>query len=170
MNIKTLINETQLQSRIKDLARELTEYYRDKTDTIHAVCVLKGAIHFFTDLVKHIDLNVEYSFIHVSSYSGTESTGKIRVKSWIDEPIEGKHVLVIDDILDTGLTLSYILGYLKRYNPTDLKVATLLRKQGRNPAVSADFIGFDIEDKFVIGYGLDFDEKYRNIPFIGYLE
>ncbi|SHH21493.1 hypoxanthine phosphoribosyltransferase [Thermosipho atlanticus] len=170
MKIKTLINEEQLQNRIKGLAKELTEYYKKRTDTIHAVCVLKGAIHFFTDLVEHIDLNVEYSFIHVSSYSGTESTGKIRVKSWIDEPIEGKYVLVIDDILDTGLTLSYILGYLKRYNPADLKVATLLRKQGRNPAVSADFIGFDIEDKFVIGYGLDFDEKYRNIPFIGYLE
>lgn len=170
MNIKTLISEEQLQNRIKNLAKEIGEYYKDKTDTIHAVCVLKGAIHFFADLVKHLDLKVEYSFIHVSSYSGTESTGKIRVKSWIDEPIEKKYVLVIDDILDTGLTLSYIIGYLKRYNPSDLKVATLLRKMGRNPAVSADFVGFDIEDKFVIGYGLDFDERFRNIPFIGYLE
>ncbi|MDK2885830.1 MAG: hypoxanthine phosphoribosyltransferase [Thermosipho sp. (in: thermotogales)] len=170
LNLKILINEEELQSRIKELAKEITDYYKDKTDSIHAVCVLKGAIHFFTDLVKHIDLNVEYSFIHVSSYSGTESTGKIRVKSWIDEPIEKKYVLVVDDILDTGLTLSYILGYLRRYNPEDLKVATLLKKQGRNPAVSADFVGFDIEDKFVIGYGLDFDEKFRNIPYIGYLE
>ncbi|QTA37899.1 hypoxanthine phosphoribosyltransferase [Thermosipho ferrireducens] len=168
--LKTLITEKELAKRIKELGSELTEYYKPKTDTIHAVCVLKGAIHFFTELVKNIDLNVEYSFIHVSSYTGTESSGKIRVKSWIDEPIEGKHVLVVEDILDTGLTLSYILGYLQRYKPADLKVVSLLKKKGKNPEVDADFIGFEIEDKFVIGYGLDYDEKFRNIPFVGYLE
>ncbi|MBZ4650345.1 MULTISPECIES: hypoxanthine phosphoribosyltransferase [Thermosipho] len=170
LNLNVLIGEQKLQERIKSLGKEITEYYKEKTDTIHAVCVLKGAIHFFTDLVENIDLNVEYSFIHVSSYSGMESTGRIRVKSWIDEPIEGRHVLVVEDILDTGQTLSYILGYLKRYNPADLKVATLLKKTSKNPIVNAEFVGFEIEDKFVVGYGLDFDEKYRNIPYIGYLE
>ncbi|ONN26846.1 hypoxanthine phosphoribosyltransferase [Thermosipho affectus] len=170
MDLKVLIDQEKLKNRIKELGAEITNYYKEKTDTIHAVCVLKGAIHFFTDLVENIDLNVEYSFIHVSSYSGMESTGRIRVKSWIDEPIESKYVLVVEDILDTGQTLSYILGYLNRYNPKDLKVATLLKKPSKKPIVSADFIGFDIEDKFVVGYGLDFDEKYRNIPYIGYME
>ena len=170
MNIKTLIDEKTLKERVKELGKEITEYYKDKTDSIHAVCVLKGAVHFFTQLVENIDLNVEYSFIQVSSYSGMESTGRIRVKSWIDEPIENKYVLVIDDILDTGLTLSYILGYLNRYKPADLKVATLLKKTSKNPIVDAEFVGFEIEDKFVIGYGLDYDEKYRNIPYIGYIE
>ncbi|ABR31405.1 hypoxanthine phosphoribosyltransferase [Thermosipho melanesiensis] len=170
MDLKVLIDKEKLARRIKEMGREITEYYKGKTETIHTVCVLKGAIHFFSDLVENIDLNVEYSFIHVSSYSGMESTGRIRVKSWIDEPIEGKHVLVVEDILDTGQTLSYILGYLKRYNPKDLKVATLLKKSSKKPLVGADFIGFDIEDKFVVGYGLDFDEKFRNIPYIGYME
>uniref|UniRef100_A0A7C4CFF9 Hypoxanthine phosphoribosyltransferase n=1 Tax=Fervidobacterium thailandense TaxID=1008305 RepID=A0A7C4CFF9_9BACT len=168
--IEVLIPAEQIKERVKQMGREITEYYRDKTDTIHAVCVLKGSIHFFSDLVQNIDLNVEYSFIQVASYSGVSSTGRIRVKSWIDEPIENKYVIIVEDILDTGLTLSYILDYLRRYRPADLKVVTLLKKLGRNSQVTPDFVGFEIEDKFVIGYGLDYNEKYRNLPYVAWVK
>ncbi|ODN29742.1 hypoxanthine phosphoribosyltransferase [Fervidobacterium thailandense] len=168
--IEVLISSEQIKERVKQMGKEITEYYKDKTDTIHAVCVLKGSIHFFSDLVQNIDLNVEYSFIQVASYSGVSSTGRIRVKSWIDEPIENKYVIVVEDILDTGLTLSYILDYLRRYRPADLKVVTLLKKLGRNSQVTPDFVGFEIEDKFVIGYGLDYNEKYRNLPYVGWVK
>jgi len=168
--IEVMISNEQIKQRVKELGKEITDYYKDKTDTLHAVCVLKGSIHFFSELVQNIDMNVEYSFIQVSSYSGVSSTGRIRVKSWIDEPIEGRHVIVVEDILDTGLTLSYILEYLKRYRPADLKVVTLLKKLGRTPQVIPDFVGFEIEDKFVIGYGLDYNEKYRNLPYIGWVK
>jgi hypoxanthine phosphoribosyltransferase len=168
--IEVMISNEQIRQRVKELGKEITDYYKDKTDTLHAVCVLKGSIHFFSELVQNIDMNVEYSFIQVSSYSGVSSTGRIRVKSWIDEPIEGRHVIVVEDILDTGLTLSYILEYLKRYRPADLKVVTLLKKLGRTPQVIPDFVGFEIEDKFVIGYGLDYNEKYRNLPYIGWVK
>ncbi|WP_213075149.1 hypoxanthine phosphoribosyltransferase [Fervidobacterium pennivorans] len=168
--IEVMISGEQIKQRVKELGREITEYYKDKTDTLHAVCVLKGSIHFFSELVQNIDMNVEYSFIQVSSYSGVSSTGRIRVKSWIDEPIEGRYVIVVEDILDTGLTLSYILEYLKRYRPADLKVVTLLKKLGRTPQVIPDFVGFEIKDKFVIGYGLDYNERYRNLPYIGWVK
>ncbi|MCX7654327.1 MAG: hypoxanthine phosphoribosyltransferase [Fervidobacterium sp.] len=168
--VEIMISSDELKKRIKELGQEITKYYKDKTDILHAVCVLKGSIHFFSELVQDIDMNVEYSFIQVSSYSGVSSTGRIRVKSWIDEPIEGRYVIVVEDILDTGLTLSYILEYLRRYRPADLKVVTLLRKLGRESKVAPDFVGFDIEDKFVVGYGLDWNEKYRNLPYIGWVK
>jgi len=167
--IEVLISNEKLKERIRELGRELTEHYKNKTDTLHAVCVLKGSIHFFSELVQNIDMNVEYSFIQVSSYSGVSSSGRVRVKSWIDEPIENRHVIIVEDILDTGLTLSYVLEYLKRYRPADLKVVTLLKKLGRNSQVKPDFVGFEIEDKFVIGYGLDYNEKYRNLPYVGWV-
>lgn len=168
--IEVLIPAEQIKERVKQMGKEITEYYKYKTDTIHAVCVLKGSIHFFSDLVQNIDLNVEYSFIQVTSYSGVSSTGRIRVKSWIDEPIENKYVIVVEDILDTGLTLSYILDYLRRYRPADLKVVTLLKKLGRHSQINPDFVGFEIEDKFVIGYGLDYNEKYRNLPYVAWVK
>jgi hypoxanthine phosphoribosyltransferase len=167
--VDVLISNERLKERIRELGRELTEYYKDKTDTLHAVCVLKGSIHFFSELVQNIDMNVEYSFIQVSSYSGVSSTGRVRVKSWIDEPIEGRHVIVVEDILDTGLTLSYVIDYLKRYRPADLKIVTMLKKLGRTSLITPDFTGFEIEDKFVIGYGLDYNEKYRNLPYVGWV-
>ncbi len=167
--IEVLISNEELKKRILELGKEITEFYKDKTNTLHAVCILKGSIHFFSELVQAIDMNIEYSFIQVSSYSGVSSTGRIRVKSWIDEPIENKYVIVVEDILDTGLTLSYVTEYMGRYNPADLRVVTLLKKLNREPKVKADFIGFEIEDKFVIGYGLDYNEKYRNLPYVGWV-
>ncbi|MCD6550985.1 hypoxanthine phosphoribosyltransferase [Thermotoga sp.] len=169
--IKVLIDEETLKKRVKELAQEIEEYYRNKTDTIHAVCILKGSIHFFSDLVLNMrNLNVKYSFIHVSSYQGTSSTGRIRVKSWIDESIHDEYVLLVEDIVDTGLTLQHIVRYLKKYNPRDFKIVTLIEKTVHNHGVPLDFVGFRVDDKFLIGYGLDVDEKFRNLPYIGYVE
>ncbi|AJG40603.1 MULTISPECIES: hypoxanthine phosphoribosyltransferase [Thermotoga] len=169
--IKVLIDEETLKKRVKELAQEIEEYYKDKTDTIHAVCILKGSIHFFSDLVLNMrNLNVKYSFIHVSSYQGTSSTGRIRVKSWIDESIHDEYVLLVEDIVDTGLTLQHIVRYLKKYNPRDFKIVTLIEKTVHDHGVPLDFVGFRVGDKFLVGYGLDVDEKFRNLPYIGYVE
>ncbi|ACM22655.1 MAG TPA: hypoxanthine phosphoribosyltransferase [Thermotoga neapolitana] len=171
MMIKVLIDEETLKKRVKELAQEIEEYYKDKTDTIHAVCILKGSIHFFSDLVLNMrNLNVKYSFIHVSSYQGTSSTGRIRVKSWIDESIHDEYVLLVEDIVDTGLTLQHIVRYLKKYNPRDFKIVTLIEKTVHDHGVPLDFVGFRVGDKFLVGYGLDVDEKFRNLPYIGYVE
>jgi hypoxanthine phosphoribosyltransferase len=169
--IKVLIDEETLKKRIKELAREIEEYYLGKTDTIHAVCILKGSIHFFSDLMLNIrKLNVKYSFIHVSSYQGTSSTGRIRVKSWIDESIHDEYVLLVEDIVDTGLTLQHIVRYLKKYNPRDFRIVSLIEKTVHDHGIPLDFVGFRVDDKFLVGYGLDIDEKYRNLPYIGYVE
>ncbi|PLV57518.1 hypoxanthine phosphoribosyltransferase [Thermotoga sp. SG1] len=169
--IKVLIDEETLKKRVKELAQEIEEYYKDKTDTIHAVCILKGSIHFFSDLVLNMrNLNVKYSFIHVSSYQGTSSTGRIRVKSWIDESIHDEYVLLVEDIVDTGLTLQHIVRYLKKYDPRDFKIVTLIEKMVHDHGVPLDFVGFRVDDKFLVGYGLDVDEKFRNLPYIGYVE
>ncbi|ABQ46738.1 hypoxanthine phosphoribosyltransferase [Thermotoga petrophila RKU-10] len=169
--IKVLIDEETLKKRIKELAGEIEDYYLGKTDTIHAVCILKGSVHFFSDLMLNIrKLNVKYSFIHVSSYQGTSSTGRIRVKSWIDESIHDEYVLLVEDIVDTGLTLQYIVRYLKKYNPRDFRIVSLIEKTVHDHGVPLDFVGFRVDDKFLVGYGLDIDEKYRNLPYIGYVE
>jgi len=169
--IKVLIDEETLKKRIKELAGEIEDYYLGKTDTIHAVCILKGSVHFFSDLMLNIrKLNVKYSFIHVSSYQGTSSTGRIRVKSWIDESIHDEYVLLVEDIVDTGLTLQYIVRYLKKYNPRDFRIVSLIEKTVHDHGVPLDVVGFRVDDKFLVGYGLDIDEKYRNLPYIGYVE
>ncbi|KUK33758.1 MAG: Hypoxanthine phosphoribosyltransferase [Thermotoga sp. 47_83] len=169
--IKVLIDEETLKKRIKELAGEIEDYYLGKTDTIHAVCILKGSVHFFSDLMLNIrKLNVKYSFIHVSSYQGTSSTGRIRVKSWIDESIHDEYVLLVEDIVDTGLTLQHIVRYLKKYNPRDFKIVSLIEKTVHDHGIPLDFVGFRVDDKFLVGYGLDIDEKYRNLPYIGYVE
>ena len=166
---KLLHSEEEIRGRIKEMARIIEDYYSPLTDRIIAVCVLKGAIHFFSELVLNLNMDVLYSFIHVSSYSGTKSSGRIKVNYWIDRSIRDEYVLVVEDILDTGLTLSYILKYLKKLSPKDLKLATLYRKVGKSD-IEPDFVGFNIEDKFIIGYGLDYEEIYRNLSHVNYFE
>ncbi|MCS7175405.1 hypoxanthine phosphoribosyltransferase [Pseudothermotoga sp.] len=170
MAIEVLLDEKTIKERIKQLSKEIEEYYKGKTDTLHAICVLKGSIHFFSELVLNLNMNVNYSFVHVSSYAGTESSGRIRVKSWVDEPLQGKYVLVVEDIVDTGNTLRYILNYLRKYKPADLKIVALIEKEKYQHGIPIDFVGFRVQDVFLIGYGLDYDEKYRNLPYIGYLK
>lgn len=170
MQLKVLFDQETVHRKIKDMARQIEDYYRGKTDSICAICILKGSVHFFSELVLNINMNVNYSFVHVSSYAGTESTGRIRVKSWVDEALQGKYVLVVEDIVDTGNTLRYILSYLRKYKPADLKIAALIEKEKYQHGVPIDFVGFRVGDVFLVGYGLDYEEKYRNLPYIGYLE
>ncbi|BBE31274.1 hypoxanthine phosphoribosyltransferase [Tepiditoga spiralis] len=169
-NIKVLISEEELDNKIRELGKNITQHYKPMTDEIVAICVLKGSINFFSDLVKRIDMNVFYNFIQVSSYSGTNTTGKIKVKSWLEESLEGKHVLIVEDIVDTGNTLKYVIKYIERQKPASIEVASIVVKDVHEHGIDVKFPGFTIGDYFIIGYGLDYDQSYRNIPFIGYVE
>lgn len=169
-NIKRLIEEEKLQEKIKELAEKITIDYKGKELTL--ICILKGSTFFTVDLAKRIDNNLKIEFIQVSSYgSETISSGKIELKLDLKESIEGKDVLIVEDIIDTGRTLSYLIEHLKGRNPNSLKLCTLLDKpERRKYDVNVDYVGFEIPDKFVVGYGLDCDEHYRNLPYIGYIE
>ena len=168
--IKTLIDEQKLQSRISEIAKQIEEEYKGKEITL--ICILKGSIFFTVDLAKKINGDVRLEFIRVSSYGeGTESSGEIKMKLDLKDSIQGKDVIVIEDIIDTGRTLSYLLEYLKMKDPNSVKLCALLDKPDRRVVdVKVDYTGFQIPDKFVIGYGLDYDEKYRNLPYVGYIE
>ena len=167
--VKTLHDEDALQKRILELAKQIDKDYEDKVVTI--ISILKGAIFFTVDLAKKMKTPVELDFMQVSSYEGTESTGKLIVKKDISLDIEGKDVLIVEDIIDTGYTLSYLCDYLAKKNPNSIKLAVLAdKKERRKVDVKVDYTGFVIPNKFVVGYGMDYDEIGRNIPFIGYIE
>lgn len=168
-NFRVLISEEKIKERIKEMGKEISEEYKGKE--IILICVLKGSMYFTVDLSKYIESETIIDCIRVLSYNGTKSTGKINLKMDLDENIEGKNVIVIEDIIDTGRTLSYLLDYLKTKKPNSIKLCTLLDKPERREFnVKVDYIGFQIPDKFVIGYGLDYNEKYRNLPYIAYVE
>lgn len=168
-NLKVLFEEEVLQKRIRELANEIDRDYEGKE--IIVVSVLKGAIFFTVDLVKKMKTPIELEVMQVSSYNGTESTGNIIVKKDLDRKIEGRDVLIVEDIVDTGHTLKYLKEYLLSKNPNSVKIASLLdKKERRKSEIDIDYTGFVIPNKFVVGYGFDVDEKYRNIPFIGYIE
>lgn len=169
MAIKVLIEEEEIRQKVKEIGRDITNYYKGKTDEIIALCVLKGSVNYFSDLVRNINLNVIYNFIQVSSYAGEITTGVVKVKSWLDEPLENKHVLIVEDIIDTGNTLKYIIKYLQRQNPLSIEVTSIVIKKAHEHGIDVKFPGFFIEDIFVVGYGLDYNEKYRNLPYIGYI-
>lgn len=170
--IKVLIEEEKIQNRIKEIANEIENDY--KNEEIILVCILKGATYFAIDLSKKITNNmVILDFMKVSSYENgaTESTGKINFKLDISQNIENRNVIIVEDIIDSGFTLSYLYDYLKKKNPKTLKICVLLdKKERRKKDIKVDYTGFEIEDKFVVGYGLDYDEKYRNLPYVGYIE
>lgn len=169
--LKILINEEELYNRINQIAREIEEEYKGKE--IILICILKGSVFFTVDLAKRISGDVKLEFIRVSSYGdGTESKEEIKLKLDLKENIKGKDIIVVEDIIDTGRTLSYLIEYLKIKKPNSVKLCTLLDKPERRVKkdVKVDYIGFQIPDKFVVGYGLDWDEKYRNLPYIAYIE
>ena len=168
--IKTLIDEEKLSERIGEIAKEIEEEYNGKELTL--ICILKGSVFFTVELAKKINGNVKLEFIRVSSYNeGTESSGKIKMILDLKDSIEGKDVIIVEDIIDTGRTLSYLIEYLKTKNPNSVKLCALLDKPERRvQEVKIDYIGFQIPDKFVVGYGLDVGEKYRNLPYIGYID
>ena len=168
-NIKVLINEEQINARLDELAKQLMEEYKGKD--MMFLCILKGSVFFTVELAKRIKNNIQFEFIEVSSYENNESTGRIKLNKDITGSIEGKHVIIIEDIVDTGRTLSFLKEYLLEKNPESLKICALLDKPSRRIApVEADYIGFTIENKFVLGYGLDDEQNYRNLNYIGYLE
>lgn len=168
--LRTLFSEEELQKKVAELGAAITEEYRGKDLLI--VTVLKGAVVFLADLLRKIDTPAEIDFMVVSSYgAGTKSSGVVKIVKDLDVPLKDRHILIVEDILDSGLTLSYIKGILQDRGPASIRIATLLDKPARRKAdLKADYVGFEVPDEFVVGYGLDYDEKYRNLPYIGILK
>lgn len=167
--IKVLISKETLEERIKEMAEQIEKDYEGKE--IVLIGILKGSVMFMTELAKNIKNDIALDFMDVSSYEGTESTGRIKINKDIRDSIEGKDVIIVEDIVDTGRTLTYLKEYLKQKKAKSVKIATMLSKPSRRVVeIDADYLGFEIEDKFVVGYGLDYNEKYRNLPYIGYIE
>ena len=168
--ISVMISESEVDERIAKLGEQISKDYEGKT--VHMICVLKGGVFFMCELAKKITVPVTMDFMSVSSYgNGTVSSGVVKIVKDLDDMIEGKDVLVVEDIIDSGRTLSYLLENLKNRKPNSLKLCTLLDKPDRRVTeVHVDYTGFEIEDKFVIGYGLDYAQKYRNLPYIGVVE
>ncbi|TLG77297.1 hypoxanthine phosphoribosyltransferase [Culicoidibacter larvae] len=165
---RVLISEAEIEKRNKELGELLTKEYADKENPIF-VGVLKGAQPFMSDVLKHVELvHIELDYMRISSYKGTESTNELRVLLDLTVPIEGRDVLIIEDIVDTGQTLKKLMDILELRNPKSLKVLTLLDKpERRTVEIEADYVGFTIPNEFVIGYGMDFDEHYRTLNYIG---
>jgi hypoxanthine phosphoribosyltransferase len=168
---RVLIDEGQIQERVRDLGVQITADYRGVGDLL-LVGVLKGCAIFMMDLARAINLPLTFDFIAVASYGQTtESSGVVRMLKDLDTDIAGRHVLIVEDIIDSGLTLAYLRSQLLRRHPASLRICTLLNKPERRTAdVSVDYLGFDIPNEFVVGYGLDYAERYRNLPYIGVLK
>lgn len=168
--IKVMISEEEVDAKIKKLAERISKDYEGRQ--VHLVCILKGSVFFTCELAKRITVPVSMDFMSVSSYGdGTKSSGVVRIAKDLDETLEGKDVLVIEDIIDSGRTLSYLIEILRKRNPASMKLCTLLDKPDRRTHdVHVDYVGFNIPDEFVVGYGLDYAQKYRNLPYIGVVE
>ncbi len=168
--IKVLLSEEEVDAKIKEIGEQISKDYAGKQ--VHLVCVLKGGSFFMCELAKRISVPVSLDFMSVSSYgSETKSSGVVRIVKDLDEPLKGKNVIVIEDIVDSGRTLSYLLEMLKDRGPESLRLCTLLDKPDRRVVdVNVDYTGFQIPDEFVVGYGLDYDQRYRNLPYIGIVE
>ncbi len=168
--LSTLISQEDLLKRIRDLGAQISRDYEGQE--LHLICILKGGAYFMTELSKYITVPVTIDVMAVSSYgSKTVSSGIVKIVKDHDEPIEGRNVLVVEDIVDTGFTLSYLLEMLQDRKPASLKLCAMLNKPDRRVReVKIDYCGFDIPDAFVVGYGLDFDQRYRNLPYIGVIE
>lgn len=169
-NVRTLIDAESIQERVREMGAQITRDYEGKQLVL--VPVLKGSFVFAADLARAIDLPVSIDFLAVRSYGdGTESSGVVQITSDLTKPIEGKHVIVVEDIVDTGLTMAYMFENLDTRHPASVKLASLLHKPARTRVpVTIDYLGFTIDDVFVVGYGLDYAERYRNLPYIGVLE
>ena len=169
-HIKVLLTEEEVDAKIQLMGEQISRDYAGKQ--VHLICVLKGGSFFMCELAKRITVPVSLDFMSVSSYgSETKSSGVVKIVKDLDEPLNGKHVIVIEDIVDSGRTLSYLLAMLKDRGPESISLCTLLDKPERRVVdVHVDYTGFQIPDKFVVGYGLDYGQKYRNLPYIGTVE
>lgn len=161
-----LISEAEIQKRVRELAAEISADYQGKE--VCLLCILKGGLMFLADLSKHLEMPVTMDFIGISSYgNATKSSGVVRITKDLEQTIEGKHILIIEDIIDSGLTLSYLVNNLSLRNPASIKICTLLDKEiNREVDIPVDYVGFKVPNEFLVGYGLDFEEFYRNIPYI----
>lgn len=168
--ISVYLTEEQINKRVAEIGAEITERFRG--ESVYLVCILRGSVFFTTELAKRIDLPMEIDFMTVSSYGAeTVSSGVINIKKDLEGSIEGKNVIVVEDIIDSGNTLSRLLQLFKSRNPKTLTLCTLLDKPARRESeVCVDYTGFVVPDKFIVGYGLDWDQKYRNLPYIGFVE
>jgi hypoxanthine phosphoribosyltransferase len=170
VKVHPLISKEEIEKKISQLAEKISSDYENKDLVL--VCVLKGAWMFMADLVRKLTIPVKCDFLGVSSYgSGTESSGVVRILSDLTISVEGKDILIIEDIVDTGLTLKYLKDFLIQRKPKSVKICALLDKPARHKIeVNIDYLGFTIPNKFVVGYGIDYDERFRNLPYVGYIE
>lgn len=169
-DIAVLISEQELQAKVKELGAKITEDYKDKNMLL--IGVLRGGVVFMADLMRYIDLPIEIDFMQVSSYgSGTVTSGNVKILKDTETSVEGRDVLIAEDILDTGTTLHSLIDLIKKRGANSVKICAILNKPARRTVhLDPDYVGFDIPDKFVVGYGLDYDQKYRNLPFVGVIE
>ena len=168
---EVLLSEEQIKARIEELGKELTEEYRDKNPIV--LGVLKGVAIFYSDMIRQIKVPCQMDFMCISSYKGSKSSGNTNVRLDLAADIKDRHVLILEDIYDTGNSLTYLVNYLKMKQPASVKICTLLDKpDGRKPGITlkADYVGFTIPNAFVVGYGLDYNEAYRNLPYVGVLK
>ena len=169
--IRELLSEEAVDAKIKEIGEWISRDYAGKE--VHLICVLKGGVFFMCELAKRITIPVSLDFMSVSSYGGgTTSSGVVKIIKDLDQPLEGKDVIIVEDIIDSGRTLSYLMQILQKRQPNSLKLCALLDKPERRVVkdVNVDYIGFNIPDEFVVGYGLDYDQKYRNLPYIGVVD
>ena len=169
--IRVLISEEDVNKKISEVAAQISRDYEGRE--IHLICILKGGVFFTCELAKRITVPVSLDFMSVSSYgAGTVSSGVVKIIKDLDEPLDGKHVIIVEDIIDSGRTLAYLMEILKQRHPADIRLCTLLDKPERRvkKQVKVDYTCFRIPDEFVVGYGLDYDQKYRNLPYIGVVE
>ena len=166
---RVLISEEELQAKVREMGQKISEDFRGKDPLF--VGVLKGCFIFMADLLRYVDIHCTMDFMAVSSYSGTSSTGAVKIAKDLSQDIEGRHIIIVEDILDSGVTLSYLKKYLEVRKPASISIATLLDKPARRKAdVYANYSCFEVPDAFVVGYGLDYNEVYRNLPYIGVLK
>ena len=167
---EVLISKEELAAKVAELGAQISKDYEG--EELFLIGILKGSVPFMADLMRAITLDVEMDFMSVSSYgSGTKSSGVVRILKDLDSDIAGKNVLIVEDIIDSGLTLAYLKEYLVKRNPKSIKIVTMLSKPARRKAdLEADYTGFVIDDKFIVGYGLDIDQKYRNLPYISWIK
>ncbi len=166
---EVMITEEEIRERAAEIGEQITNDYRG--EGVILIGILRGAVPWMADVMKHIALDVEIDFIACSSYGATTKTsGVVKINKDLDSDIEGKNVIIVEDIVDSGITLNYLKGYLENRKPKSIRICALLDKpEGRRADIKADYVGFTVEDKFIIGYGLDFNQKYRQLPYISFL-
>lgn len=170
LNIKPYINEKQIQEKVAQIGQALTEKFKDKNEIV-IVCVLKGSFMFYSDLIRNIQADVRCEFLGVSSYHGATSSGEVSVTLDLTQPVEGKHVVLVEDIVDTGLTMNYLINSIQSRRPASLTTVALLEKpEALKVPCKLDHVGFKITNEFVVGYGLDYQGYYRNLPYIGQVQ